>query len=167
MTARAPLFDVLVSRSTDAALPPRASGASSPSLRESLRRELALLFNSTALALDEPERFAHAARSTLGYGLPPLAGRAASSLDHEQLAAQLALAIRRFEPRLQPESLRVRPRAGSAVRHNVLGFEIDGRLRDSLGPDVIELDSELDLESGVATVRARRRPRSPSSPAQG
>ena len=153
MTARRGLlFDVLASRGAEASGLAAESAPGARSLRESLRRELGLLFNSTALALGEGAApLAHAARSTLGYGLPDLAGRAASSLDQRWLAAQLAQAIRQFEPRLRPESVRVRPRADRAVSHNVLSFEIDADLQPALGAESIELDSELDLESGAAT----------------
>lgn len=161
MTARrAPLFDVLASG--------EAPELGQRSLRESVRRELGLLFNSTALALDRHGiSLPHVARSTLSYGLPDLAGRAASSLDHRWLAAQLAQAIRQFEPRLQPASVRVRPQAERAVSHNVLSFEIDASVQQPLGVEDIELDSELDLESGVARVLERLRKRGPALAARG
>lgn len=156
MTARrALLFDVLAARGSAAPGP-----AVDRPLRESVRRELGLLFNSTALALGEPhEQLAHVGRSTLSYGLPDLAGRAASSLDQLWLAAQLTQAIRQFEPRLRAESVRVRPQARRAVSHNVLSFEIDATVQHPLGAESIELDSELDLESGVARVLERPRTR--------
>lgn len=164
---RAPLFDVLASRGAQA---PGAAQAldDSQSLRASLRRELGLLFNSTALALSEPPgQLSHAGRSTLGYGLPDLAGRAASSLDRQWLAAQLTQAIRSFEPRLQPESVRVRAHTQRAVSHNVLSFEIDATVQCALGAEAIELDSELDLESGMARVQDRPRARGPQLEEEG
>lgn len=167
MTARRPpLFDVLASRCVEPQGAARASEASVRALRESVRHELGLLLNSTALALGEPVgHLAHVARSTLSYGMPDLAGRAASSLDQRWLAAQLTQAIRLFEPRLQPDSIQVRPRAHRAVSHNVVSFEIDATLRHALGAETIELDSELDLESGGARVLERQRPRRPKQAA--
>ncbi len=170
MTARRPpLFDVLAppasSPASSTGEPGDGSGLAEPasggfSLRESVRRELALLFNCTALSAARPlEQLSHVRRSTLEYGLPDLAGKAASSLDHRWLEAQLAQAIRLFEPRLEAESVRVRARPQRAVSHNVLSFEIDAALQPSLGAESIELASELDLESGVARVLARPRER--------
>lgn len=169
MTARrALLFDVLAARDARARDPGPEPEPSQRSLRESVRRELGLLFNSTALLLAEPTtELTHVGRSTLSYGLPDLAGRAASSLDQRWLAARLAQAIRQFEPRLQPESVRVRPQTERAASHNVLSFEIDADVQHPLGADSIALDSELDLESGVARVLERPRTRRPRQLVQG
>jgi len=162
MLHRAPLLDLLAARTIEADAPARPA-ASDHSLRESVRRELALLFNSTALAPSEPgDALLYVGRSTLNYGLPDLAGRAASSLDLRWLAAQLAHAIRLFEPRLLADSVRVRARADRAVSHNVLSFEIDAAFQPTLAAESIELDSELDLESGVARVIERRRAPAPA-----
>ena len=159
MTARhVLLFDLLSSRATEPAAATPAGAATCSSLRESVRRELEALFNSTSLAASEPfEQLPHAGRSTLGYGLPDLAGKAASSLDHKWLAAQLTQAIRWFEPRLQADSVRVRARTDRAVSHNVVSFEIDASIPHPRGAESIELDSELDLESGAARVVERLR----------
>jgi type VI secretion system protein ImpF len=150
------LFDLLASRAVEPGSQSREGVAIGNPLRESIRRELALLFNSTALAASEPfAQLPHAEESTLNYGLPDLAGKTASSLDERWLAAQLTRAIRSFEPRLQADSVRVRVRPHRAVSHNVVSFEIDAALQHSLGADNIELDSELDLESGAAQVAIR------------
>lgn len=156
-TRHALLFDLLSSRAQSAA-PARGGATNDESLRESVRRELEMLFNSTSLAATEPfAQLHHAGRSTLGYGLPALAGKAASSLDHKWLAAQLTQAIRWFEPRLEADSVRVRARTDRAVSHNVVSFEIDAATQHSRGAESIELDSELDLESGAARVVERSR----------
>ena len=161
-TRRAPLFDVLTARGGEPPAPARSPAAGDGQVRESVRRELGLLFNSTPLKSSESlAQLTHVASSTLGYGLPALAGRAASSVDQRWLAAQLTQAIRRFEPRLLPESVRVRARARHTVSHNVLSFEIDACVQHAYGTETIELDSELDLESGVARVLERPRQRSP------
>ncbi|MEY4546527.1 MAG: hypothetical protein RL685_2722 [Pseudomonadota bacterium] len=162
---RALLFDLLSSRATEPAASARGGATNDSSLRESVRTELEMLFNSTSLAASEPfAQLHHAGRSTLGYGLPALAGKAASSLDHQWLAAQLTQAIRWFEPRLEADSVRVRARTDRAISHNVVSFEIDASAQHSRGAESIELDSELDLESGAARVveRSRQRDREPT-----
>jgi type VI secretion system protein ImpF len=127
-------------------------------LRDSVRRELGLLFNSTALrAVQKLEPYAHAERSTLNYGLPDLAGKTASSIDGPWLEQQLTLAIRAFEPRLHPESVRVRIAPQRASTHNILCFEIDAVLTSNPDAEPIRLDTELDLESGLARVIERAR----------
>ena len=153
------LWDLL--SSADPELAPIAPGARAHPealLRDSVRRELGLLFNSTALgAVQTLESHAHAARSTLNYGLPDLAGKTASSIDGPWLERQLARAIRDFEPRLHPESVRVTIAPQRASTHNILCFEIDAVLTSNPDAEPIRLDTELDLESGSARIVERAR----------
>src|SRR5262249_42016858 len=89
----------------DRLVAPRSEGGrTSPaipieSLRESVRRELAALFNAAALdtvaiGLD---RCRQVQRSSLNFGMSALSGRTASSISLPQLERQLAVAIREFE----------------------------------------------------------------------
>jgi len=154
------LFDLLASRAAEPSPPSGVGVGTTNLLRESIRRELGLLLDSTALAASEScAQLPHVARSTLNYGVPDLAGRTASSLDPQWLTAQLTQAIRCFEPRLQADSVRVRVRPHRAVSHNVVSFEIDAALQHSLGAESIELDAKLDLECGAAHVVERPRAR--------
>jgi len=153
------LWDLLSNAGPDVApVAPGARALPESLLRDSVRRELGLLFNSTALgAVQTLERCAHAERSTLNYGLPDLAGKTASSIDGPWLEQQLARAIRDFEPRLRPESVRVRIAPQRASTHNILCFEIDAVLTSKPDAEPIRLDTELDLESGLARVVERTR----------
>jgi type VI secretion system protein ImpF len=150
------LWDLLAHRGADLPAPPPTYPQAL--LRESVRHELGLLFNSTALAATESfEQLSHAGRSTLNYGLPDLAGRTASSIDHGWLAAQLTQAIRTFEPRLRADSVQVRVRPARPASHNVVSFEIDAVFHQHAAAEPVQFDSELDLESGVVSVVERAR----------
>lgn len=127
-------------------------------LRESVRRELSLLFNTTALSAVEPlERLVHAERSVINYGLPDLTGKTSSGVDRPWLEQKLARAIRDFEPRLQPDSVRVNVAPHQPLRHNLLSFEIEAVLADDREREPVRFSSELDLESGAAVVREQLR----------
>jgi type VI secretion system protein ImpF len=125
-------------------------------LRESVRRELAALFSAASLVTvdQELESRTQLRRSTVNFGMAVLSGRTASSVNLAQLERQLARAIREFEPRLSPSSLKVRSvgEAGSK-NHNTLCFEIEGDLWAQPLPQKLLLRTELDLESGQVRVQ--------------
>jgi type VI secretion system protein ImpF len=133
---------------------PNARHITGSLLRESVRRELSVLFNTTALSAVEPlDRLVHAERSVINYGLPDLTGKTSSGVDRPWLEQKLARAIRDFEPRLRPDSVRVNVAPHQPLRHNLLSFEIEAVLADDRDRDPVRFSSELDLESGAAVVR--------------
>src|SRR4029450_6680198 len=88
-------------------------------LRASVLRDLTWLFNSTNLASSGdltayPLAARRAATSPRNYGLPPLAGNPVASLDLHEVERILKEAIQRFEPRILPDSLKVKGIAGCA-----------------------------------------------------
>jgi type VI secretion system protein ImpF len=103
----------------------------------------------------QAEAYPQVAGSVLQFGLPPLSGRLASSLDVTVLEGLIRQAIVRFEPRILPESLQVRAlEAGSVLdTHNVIEFEIRGELWSHPVPLEVLLRTQLDLEAGQVQVR--------------
>ena len=78
-------------------------------LRKSVLRDLAWLLNTTHLASSEElDDYPSVAHSVLNYGVSELAGQLVSSLDAGQMEQALRQAIIDFEPRILPQSLRVR-----------------------------------------------------------
>ena len=71
------------------------------------------------------DAFPAAAASVVNYGIPPLSGR--TGLDPEAVAADLAEAIRRFEPRLRSATVKVQPSAESPAGH-AIAFDIEAEL---------------------------------------
>lgn len=126
-------------------------------LREAVLRDLTWLFNSSCHSDGDidAERFPHARNSTLGYGLPPLAGNTASGVEVTHLESAIRDAIMRFEPRLVPESLRIRAMlAGDSIEHhNQIQVEIRGSLWSVPVPVELLLHTDVDLESGQVNVR--------------
>jgi type VI secretion system protein ImpF len=124
-------------------------------LRECVLRDLVWLFNATRMAdREDIERYPFAARSVINYGLPPLAGATASSLDVDKLERSLLQAISDFEPRIYRNSLRVRAAlTEERMSHNALTFEIEGDLWAQPLPLQLYLKTEIDLESGQVRVQ--------------
>ncbi|TBU96088.1 type VI secretion system baseplate subunit TssE [Phytopseudomonas dryadis] len=122
-------------------------------LRASVLRDLAWLFNTIAPLNSDGEAQTAAGSSVVNFGLPPLAGHSASSVDVQAVEQLLAKAIANFEPRIVRSSLRVRARHNAEdMSHNSLSFEIEGDLWAHPMPLRLLLTTELDLETGHVQV---------------
>jgi type VI secretion system protein ImpF len=118
-------------------------------LRESVRRDLAWLLETVHLAGQaDLTPYPRAAASVINYGIPDLTGRTLSSIDEEGLARSVAEAIRRFEPRIVPGSLRVEVHASEEPGERSLSLRIRGALRTEPVPLPLLLRSDIDPESG-------------------
>jgi type VI secretion system protein ImpF len=133
-------------------------------LRAAVLRDLRWLLNATCLEVYDPvrrvmrddlSRLSHVRSSVVNYGLPPMSGRAASSMNADDLESAITEAIAVFEPRILRESLQV-----SAIiqphqldHHNVIGVEIHGQLWNQPVPIEIMLRTEIDLESGAVAIK--------------
>ena len=126
-------------------------------LRAIVLRDLAWLFSCTNLAASEDlEAFPEVERSVLNYGLPDLSGRAVDSLKTGMLERMLDQAIRNFEPRILPKTLKVKVLPADPERAgNSLAFEIDGDMWAQPLPQHLYLETKLDLEVGQAEISER------------
>ena len=123
-------------------------------LRQAVLRDLAWLFNATRTAPDiDRAQAPYLWRSVLCFGLPPLAGRVASSLDSTDLERTIRQAILDFEPRILPSTLRVRAlKVDHTGDHNVIGIEIHGDLWAQPVPLELLMRTEIDLETGQVEI---------------
>jgi len=130
-------------------------------LRECVLRDLAWLFNTSQMSSgDKIERYPFAARSVLNFGLPPLTGVTARSLDVDALEQSLRQAIIDFEPRILRNSLRVCAAfTEERMSHNALTFEIEGELWGQPMPLQLYWKTEIDLESGQVHIEESSQPR--------
>jgi type VI secretion system protein ImpF len=145
------LFDRLLddapsekSESPDAYTPGRAQ------MRSILQRDLAHLLNSTNQSdLIDSNLYPAAAASTINFGVPPLAGGYLSEKRWIDIEIMIREAIRRFEPRLIPHTLVVKPmdKNQNAGRYNVLSFEISGLVQMQPYPMEFTVQSTVDLET--------------------
>lgn len=134
--------------------PPDTQVLTPAQLRRSVLRDLANLLNTSNLAtLIDLSLTPLAAKSTLNYGIPGFAGLIESSGRIGNLEREIAEAIKNFEPRIRPESLRVRARGGrddSAVPSLV--FEIEGELWAQPVPQQLFLETTIEVETRIAVV---------------
>jgi type VI secretion system protein ImpF len=119
-------------------------------LRQSVLRDLGWLLNAAALeAVQDLESYPQAARSVINYGMPGLAGIAASGIDTVALERRLKQTITDFEPRILPNSLKVRVLASTdQMNLSALTFMIEGDLWAQPLPAHMLIRSVLDLETG-------------------
>ncbi|MDE1948839.1 MAG: type VI secretion system baseplate subunit TssE [Burkholderiales bacterium] len=125
-------------------------------LRELVLRDLAWLFNCSAPgnAIDW-SRAAQAQKSVLNYGLPPLSGSTASTIDPTVLQARVRQAILDHEPRILPASLVVEAIVSEVQldHHNQIGLRISGQLWAQPVPLELLLHTDIDLETGRVALR--------------
>jgi type VI secretion system protein ImpF len=123
-------------------------------LRQLVLRDLTWLLNTTHLAATEDlEDYPAVSHSVLNYGVSELSGRLVSSMDQNQLEHALRQAILDFEPRILPNSLRIRTlREPSQESHNRLVFEIEGQLWALPAPAHLLIRTEIDLDEADVTI---------------
>lgn len=149
------LLDRLTDDEPGASQEPREKRVLSLSrLRQSVLRDLGWLLNATALeAVQDLQHYPQAARSVINYGMPGLAGIAASGIDTVALERRLKQTIIDFEPRILPHSLKVRVLASTdQMNLSALTFVIEGDLWAQPLPAHMLIRSVLDLETGHAEI---------------
>lgn len=120
-------------------------------LRAAILRDLAWLLNTVNLeSIVGLEGLDEVKKSTINFGVSPLAGRRMSEIDPINLQNAIRQSIVNFEPRLLPDSLSVKfVNEGKHLEHyNVLSLIIKGMMWCNPYPREFLLRTSLDLESG-------------------
>lgn len=139
-------------------------GMSMTEYRDSVMTDLARLLNArsqpSAHAFDEFKvlhatpggafyHYPEVADSVLNYGFSDLAGMTRGQLNLEQLRRRLTEVIKRFEPRIIQDSLKVRLIENeSADPGSLIRVEIEGKLWARPIPEELLRKGELDLVNG-------------------
>ena len=127
----------------------------SPSrLRESVRRDLSWLLNTTQLeATEDLSGYPEVARSTLNYGVPDLSGKTSTTVDVPTLEKAIREAICEFEPRLLKDTVSIKVVLDDKkMSHNALSFVIEASLWSQPLPLRVFMKTRLDLETGDISV---------------
>jgi type VI secretion system protein ImpF len=148
---RMPLFDRLVDRD------PRLRREVRPlrtldrrGVRESVRRELELLFNTRCPF--PAHRMAGRERSVIDYGIPDFSTFSPRSFeDRERLAEVLRRAVEAFEPRLAQVRVRVEPLPGDDL---ALAGRVEALLLTESVPEPVSFDTVLQMREGKVEVHA-------------
>jgi len=127
-------------------------------LRLCVLRDLSWLLNTPKLeSVEDLAGAPLAAKSTINFGVPGFTGAAATANMVAALERSIGDSIRAFEPRIRPESLRVRlrpPPAGDPMPSLV--FEIQGELWSKPVPIELFLETSIDVETHTAIVTEQR-----------
>lgn len=159
LTPKEKLQPSLLDRLTDVRPDVRTSTAgvkvlSMDELRDGVRRDLAALFNATALeTVEDLTDYPNVQKSTLNFGMPDLSGKTASGLDMQELERALSRAIHQFEPRLLDETVKVSSEMYDAKSHNLMVAKIEAELWSQPLPQKLLLRTELDLENGEVKLK--------------
>ncbi len=134
--------------------PPDARVVTVRQLHDSVVRDLEWLLNSHGIeSTIDAKAYPETVRSVVNYGIADLSGRTVSGSDVSTIEQEIREAIVRFEPRILPESLKVRVASGDGVgSFNRLTFEIRGDLWAIPVPLEFLLLTEVDLEAGNVTI---------------
>ncbi len=125
-------------------------------LRSAVFRDLAWLLNAARPSEDiDAVRYPYAHTSVVNYGLPPLSGTTASTLDASNLELRIRQAIQAFEPRIIPSTLKVEALMSDIGldHHNQIQIVIRGKLWAQPIPLEIMLRTAMDLETAQVTVQ--------------
>jgi type VI secretion system protein ImpF len=128
---------------------------STHALKQAVLRDLAWLLNTTNLGTTETlmDGASRAASSTINFGIPGFTGMVVSRGRMPGLENSIAAAIRTFEPRINPDSLRVRVREQKQDNPiPALVFEIEGELWAQPVPQALFLETAIELETRLAIV---------------
>jgi type VI secretion system protein ImpF len=137
-------------------------------LRAAVLRDLSWLFNT---ARQEPDAASadvdsvamwreapHARNSVMNFGIPALSGTTMSSMQFGNLEQAIRNAIIQFEPRIDPKTLAVEVNRGTGFNftHNSLRLIIRGHMWNQPVPLELLLSADVDVETGLASVRDMR-----------
>ncbi len=120
-------------------------------LKRTVLRDLVWLLNTTCHHTGgELDNYPEVRRSVFNYGIPVLSGKNFSNVDWRELERSIHAAILVFEPRILPDSLRVKAIAPTDMlgHHNLLQFELRGELWSMPFPIELLIRTDLDLETG-------------------
>ncbi len=132
-------------------------------LREAVRRDIEMLFNVERLEAryfltdrelqdhedpaDMLADFPHVRTSVVNYGVPTFSGRKGSDFDRDALAKSLKGVLASYEPRLKPDTIKVKVSFAEKIG---LRVDIDAILMMSPVAERLRLSTVIDLESGRA-----------------
>lgn len=122
-------------------------------LRQSVLRDIAWLLNAVSLeSVQELENYPYAMDSVVNFGIPDLSGHNLSPSDIPSIEKRIRRAILDFEPRILPNSLKIKVITSDQFNHNAMNFDIEGDLWMQPLPLRLYLKTQVDLETGSVEV---------------
>ena len=122
-------------------------------LRATVLRELNWILNTTQFgAAQNLKPYPEVATSVLNYGVPDMAGKLLQRRAVENRAREIKQAIRRFEPRINPQRLDVTATAKDA-KPNAVTFVIRADVTSAVMALPVEFKTDVEIDTGSATLR--------------
>lgn len=131
-------------------------GATLEQIKVSLLHDISALLNANGLDRTvDLASYPQVAASTLNYGAPALDGQHREGLNLYRLQEDIARALRRFESRLLPDSVRVTSHDDHGVRAGI-SIRIEADLRAEPMPLRMVMRTEIDPDTPVIRVIEQR-----------
>lgn len=122
------------------------------SLRATVRRDLAWLLNTLALeSAQDLSKHPWVQKSVLNFGVRDFAGHSQGDRNDREQARDIRAAIRRFEPRLDPRTLRVEPVRNADTPGKVC-FVIEAELLGGPKSLPVRFRTDIDVETAAVEV---------------
>jgi type VI secretion system protein ImpF len=132
---------------------PRIERFNEAALRTTVRRELNWILNTTNLdAVQDLEPYPEVASSVLNYGVPDLAGKTLTPAVVRARAREIRDAIRRFEPRMDPEHLDV-DALPTPERANAVTYVIRGDITAAVQAMPVEFKTDIEVDTASVILR--------------
>lgn len=124
-------------------------------IQGAVTRDLEWLLNSRCWWPGELDELEQSSRSMLAYGLPDLSGYSwASEDDSRTVARKIEEAIKLFEPRLVPRSIKVALLGRESAADFRVRMRIDATLHVEPYTERVAFDTEVDLDTGQMSIRS-------------
>lgn len=122
------------------------------SLRATIRRDLAWLLNTTSFETGRDlTAYPNVKTSTLNYGVREFAGRTRDTVSPREQAREIRDAIKAFEPRLDPKTLRVKPVEGHGDDGRAV-FVIEAEITGMPNLSPVRFQTQLERDSASIEV---------------
>ncbi len=123
-------------------------------LLQSVRRDLEWLLNSKRLVLGDLDEYPEAQCSILNYGLPDFSHfSGASMMDRQLVCSLITETLKRFEPRLEPSSIRVEHMVDKEKVGLQARFRIHGLLYVDPIKEPVVFDTEIEMDTGAVQIK--------------
>jgi type VI secretion system protein ImpF len=132
---------------------PKIERFNEAALRTTVLRELNWILNTTCLSsVEDLSPYPEVATSVLNYGVPDMAGKLLERRAVQTRAREIRDAIRRFEPRIDPQRLDVSA-ATTSAKPNAVTFVIRGDVTSAVKALPVEFKTDVEVDTGAATLR--------------
>lgn len=132
---------------------PRLERFNENALRETVKRDLAWLLNTTNMAASvDLDPYPHVKTSVVNFGISDLSGKAHSHRVVLSRARDIRNAIRAFEPRIAEKSLHVEP-SQDRQRENSVTYVIHGDITSAVQAMPVAFKTDVDADTSTITVR--------------